>query len=295
MLGVVVVNYRSERMTIEYVRSELDKITIAHCIVIVNNSAEPKTTCALANGLDADIVYDVYKEIDKTKRIFVIDEPDNLGFAKGNNLGVHFLRNHFESNFILFSNNDIRFLNNDVVERLVQKLQVLPQVGIIGPQVIGLEGENQSPEPYYPFYLRFFTRYWLTPFLSESLKKKWLKFNYSEDAKEGWHYKVMGSFFLVKTDDFIKCGMMDPQTFLYGEEVILTERMRSIGKSVYYYPEVSVLHEHGATIATYASSKRIRSMQIQSEKYYYKKYKKISHFSLWLGTLSANLYNVLKR
>lgn len=295
MLAVIVVNYRSEKLTIEYVRSELNKIKIAYYIVIVNNSAETESNNALANGIDAEIISDIYGEIDKTKSRFIIAEVNNLGFAKGNNLGVQFLQNHFENEFILFSNNDIRFLNDNVVERLVRQLKSLPEIGVVGPRVIGLRGENQSPEPYYPFYLRFFTRYWLTPFLSESLKNKWLKFNYAEHAKEGWHYKVMGSFFLVKTEDFISCGMMDSETFLYGEEVILTERMRSIGKAVYYYPQVAVLHEHGATIASHTSAKRMRDIQMQSEKYYYKKYRKISPFMLWLGTLSANFYNMLKR
>ena len=59
-----------------------------------------------------------------------------------------------------------------------------------------------------------------------SLKRKQMRFNlnYAQNAQEGYHYKVMGSFFMLRAKDFFDCGEMDPHTFLFAEETILTER-----------------------------------------------------------------------
>ena len=206
-------------------------------------------------------------------------------------MGVEFATKHFDINYILFTNNDIRFLNCNVIEALISKLDSLNnEIALIGPRVIGLDGKNQSPEPYYPFWNRYVWMYWLTPFLSSSRKGKFFKLDYSQTAKEGIHYKIMGSFFIVKKIDFLSCGMLDPNTFLFSEEVILTERLNSIGRKVYYYPDVAVLHEHGMTISNHLDKKKKLLTQFISESYYYSCYKNVSELSIFIGRLSVNLY-----
>ena len=87
---------------------------------------------------------------------------------------------------------------------------------------------------------------------------------------------------------------MDPNTFLYGEEIILSERMKSIGKYSYYYPDVSILHEHGATIRKNKSQKMVSEMTFESESYYYSKYMNVPQVFIYLGKLSHLLYTSIK-
>lgn len=294
MLATIIVNYRSESKTIDYVKNELGKVSLPNIVVVVNNAATPDSDTLLATELNAEIVYDIEIPINKDTKLFILSHPDNLGFAKGNNLGATFIMKYFAVKYLLFSNNDIRLITDNAVERLIKKLEELRNVGLIGPRVIGLKGENQSPEPYYPFSLRYFWRFWLVPLLPKKLGGKLLKLDYAEKAEEGIHYKIMGSFFVVKAADFITCDMMDPNTFLYGEEIILTERMRRINREVYYYPLVSVLHEHGITISKYENVKRMRRLQFESESYYYRKYRNTNHIAIKLAGISLNLYSLLK-
>ena len=119
--------------------------------------------------------------------------------------------------------------------------------------------------------------------------------DYSQKATEGKHYKIMGSFFIVRAPEFIECGMMDPNTFLYGEEVILSERLLAINKYSFFYPVVSVVHEHSQTITQYYDNKKSILEQFKSESYYYRVYKGVSRFSVLLGKLSLNLYLKLKK
>ena len=294
MLAIIIVNYKSEARTVKYVEEELGKIGIPHVIVVVNNSATDESNQVLAKALNAPIV-DAHEMLStQGTGVYIVPHQDNLGFAKGNNLGAEFSMKNFDIDYFLFTNNDIRLESVNVVEKLLAKLEMLKGVGMIGPRVIGLDGKEQSPEPYYPFWKRYVWMYWMTPFLSTEKKIKLFQLDYPEKAKEGIHYKLMGSFFMVKADDFVSCGMMDSNTFLFGEEVILTERLKAIGKDVYYDPSVTVVHEHGATISNAFKQKRILRTQFKSESYYYRTYRGISQFSLWVGRLSVEFYLLLK-
>ncbi|HCV80294.1 MAG: hypothetical protein CMP12_19090 [Zunongwangia sp.] len=293
MLSIIIVNYKNEQQTIAYVKSELSKVTLEHIVVVVNNSATEISNEILAKELNAKIV--CKNELKNTdEKIFIIPHLDNLGFAKGNNLGAEFSLRYFDVDFFIFSNNDIRFLDDNVVEKMIMKIKKLPHVGILGPKVVGLDGKKQSPEPYYSFVHRYFLRYWVYPFFPNKIKRKLLKIEYTQLAVEGEYYKVMGSFFLVRALDFVKVGMMDSNTFLYAEEAILTERMKAINKSVYYLPTVAVLHEHGATISKNASSKAMKKFQFESESYYYHKYRGVPKWLISVGEKSLSLYSYLK-
>lgn len=295
MLAIIIVNYKNEQKTIDYVQQELSKIKINHRIVIiVNNGATDQSDHILTDSLHASLVHDIDKSY-PSHPCYIISNPENSGFAQGNNLGATFAKNHFQPDFILFSNNDIRLLSENVVEILIEKLKALPTAGMIGPKVIGLDGGLQSPEPYFPFWDNYIWIYLCTPFVSIQYKRKRFKMDYAFYAKEGFHYKIMGSFFIVKARDFYSCGMMDPNTFLFNEEVILSERMKSIGKLAYYYPEVSILHEHGKTIQKFNSNKRIRNLMFDSASYYYRRYRKVSPITIFIGNIVRHLLNTLKR
>ena len=295
MLGVIIVNYKNEDKTIEYVKEELIKIQTQNIIVVVNNSATDESDANLKTALSAELVHDIGKIEDKNQRCFIVSHSDNLGFAKGNNLGAEFLLKHFSINHFLFSNNDIRFIDNNAVEALIDKIDLLPNVGVIGPNIIGVDGRKQSPDPYYSFWARYFWMYWLTPFMSKNVKIRLFRLNYNEQAQEGVHYRVMGSFFIVKAVDFVACGMMDPNTFLFSEEMILSERMKAIGRDVYFYPAVTIFHEHNLTISKYIANKKKFMLRFESECYYYRTYRNVSLLSIFIGKLSFQFYLSLGR
>lgn len=281
MIGVVVINYHSEEKTIEFVRTELAKIRSDYAVVIVDNGS---------TELSRDRLLEAFKGADQY--VFVAPSDENLGFARGNNLGAEVARNQFSPDVLLFANNDIRLVDLDTVDRMAAKLKSLDEAGALGPKVVGLDGRLQSPEPFISFWDRHVALYWrnLLPFKS---KPFWVE--YSQTAEEGYHYRVSGSFFMVKAEDYFACGEMDPNTFLYSEEMILSERLRKIGKGVYYYPEVSVVHEHGATTRKYYDKVRIRELKYQSEKYYYKTYIGTPKWQFPVGNLTYSLKKLLKR
>lgn len=294
MLAIIIVSYKSNEQTVKYVQKISGNVSLPHKIVVVNNGAMPGDSEDLAACIRAELCSVDATCDDAHPQAFVIDNPENSGFAKGNNIGARFAIDSLHADKLLFSNNDIRLLDEDVVDKMATVLDNISEAGIVGPKIVGLDGRLQSPEPYMSFAQRHIWMYLCTPFISKERKRELFAFDYAENAAEGFHYKLMGSFFMVRSIDFANCGMMDEGTFLYSEEPILTERMASIGLKPYYLPSVSVLHEHSKTISRTLDSRKQDALQFESEVYYYRKYKAVGRLQVLIARLIRSFLYIAK-
>lgn len=291
-IGIIIVDYKSASDTIRYINNEISKISYPYRIAIVNNAATAASNKEYIDELGAILVDPNKNYTDSTDKIFIIPSHENLGFAKGNNLGADFIIKNFKCEYLLFSNNDIIIKHGDIVKKLIEKIEYDSNIGLIGPEVIGLNGERQSPEPFIPMSDRYVWMYILTPFISKDYKRKRFKLNYASIATEGYHYRVMGSFFIMPAKTFLEIGTMDSNTFLYAEEMIIAERLKRIGKKVYFYPHSTVIHAHGTTTKKHLGQKKISIIQSISEKYYYTNYCGVKN---WKANLYLAIYNLISK
>jgi GT2 family glycosyltransferase len=266
-------------------------------VVVVNEyeNQSVKDYLKLGNSIFIHI-QDLYNnQIDYCKfDNFIILSDNNLGFSKANNLAVKFISSFFMLEELLFVNNDILIPNCDVYQKLSDKLNNNINIGIIGPKILGLDNNCQSPERYYSLYEKYLFLPYSTLFLSKQRKNKLFNLNYSNTATEGFHYKLMGCFMLMKYSTFKECGMMDENTFLYSEEIILSERLAKISKFNYYLPDVSVIHIH-----EYSTSKKFKTFEknkliFKSEIYFYKEYKNCSSFEIFFVKLFYYIFLFFK-
>lgn len=277
MLGIVLINYHSEDELTAFIKNELQHIKVPCKIVVVNNSYSESSqerlhkgfkTVGLAHLLDVSI--------------FIITKNENLGYARANNFGAQFLKQKINPKYLLFSNTDIVLRDSNVVDELVAALQRLSNdVAVIGPRVLGLDGMDQSPHPKISFSRYLAWR--LFPFLKGKIKLLKLKKGTKDKnniAQEGYCYWVSGCFMLVKSKDFFKVNGFDENTFLYGEEKILAERLLKINKQMYYYPDVAILHEQGGTTNQNIISDTLNYYLLSSTHYYYQHYLKAPKFCL---------------
>ena len=264
MLGIVIVNYRSDDLTVRFVQGQLTRITLPYQVVVVDNGATAREAEALQRRIPKAVVL----------------PAENRGFAAGNNIGIRYLLGHGHPDRILLTNNDIAFVSDGVVETLAQVLDAHPEVGIVGPEVIGPDGRRQGPEPYQGMWKRFFWMYFSTPFLSRQAKRRLFDLDYAENATEGIHDKLVGAFMVVDTDSLVRAGLFDEGTFLYAEENILSDRMAAIGRSCWFCPAVRVLHNQGQTIGKSLDARRQDMLQFESMAYYYRKYRGYGPFSV---------------
>ena len=290
MVGVIIVNYHNQPMTIHFTKNELAKLPDDLNVVIVNNDATVQSDHELVTALDAEVVnLELFRK--SASGVYVISSQENLGFAKANNLAVNFINRYLKNEYLLCANNDVILLDTYIIRQLINKLEVDSQIGMIGPRIEGVKGEKQSPFPYQSFWDRYVRMYLYTPFLSQEKKADRFGLNYSEKASEGFHYRIMGSFFMMRLADYNAIEGMDPNTFLYAEEMILSERLKKINKGVYYYPEAFVQHIHGATTHKSMSSDSILAEQMKSECYYYHQYLHVPKWELLIG---CHLYKYIQ-
>lgn len=273
MLGIVIVSYHSDDLTVRFVREELAKVTLPFRLVVV------------ANGYDAAQAGRLAERIPDA----VVLPAENRGFAAGNNLGVRWLEENVHPTYILLTNNDIHFVSDHVVESLVDTAIAHPEAGAVGPEIVGPDGNRQGPEPYMSLWDRYVWMYLSTPFLSARKKRERFSLEYPAQANAGCHYKISGSCMLVDADAFRRAGMFDERTFLYGEENILSDRFSGIGRKMYFDPSVRVLHDHGTTIVRYHDDRKRALLQFDSMAMYYRHYRGYSGLSLRLARILFSL------
>ena len=283
MLGIIVVIYKSHEQTLAYVSRQLPKIALEHRTVVVDLASDVAVSKELAEKIGAVWLENGEDDIPAAP-LYVLHTPENLGYARGNNLGVKFLLGiDGTMDKMLFSNDDIEFLSDNVVDVLAERLDTMPDVGCIGPMVVDLKGKLQGPGYRRPEIGYTVRRNFGEPLLGAA---RYSLVDGRERVSEKV-YMVEGCFHLVRTENFLAAGMFDERTFLYWEERILSERLAKIGKSVYYEASVKILHYIGNTIKKQAPNLLLVKCELAGQRIYYCNYRNISLFAKGLLGVSA--------
>lgn len=289
-IGIIIVSYHNPKGTERYLKKELTKLSFPYTLIVVDVDASPESSKKLAEscGLFYLEENNTAASIPRTNK-YLISCRKNLGYARGNNLGVKFLNKCGNFTHYLFSNDDIEIKDPNTLTKLAEKLDADSSLGCIGPRIIGLDGHDQSP------HMRYISPYrmigWnILPFLRT---KKGRVNILQQKPSNSICYWVCGAFMMVKADYFLQAGMFDDSTFLYFEEVILAERLLQINKKVYFLADVEVLHYEGGS----SSNINLRKQQflIDSQVLYYKKYKHVSSFIIHLYKLSFIIHNLFNK
>ena len=270
MVGIVVLIYKSHEQVLAYVRNELPKIGVPHRTLIVDTGSERAHAERLAAELGVAVVTaeDTAVEGD----LFVLHVEENLGYARGNNLGVDYLLRRFpEIDSFLITNDDIQFISSNVVDKLTEKISSFSDVAVIGPRIVNLRDEEQLPELTPPSIGWEIRRNILLPILGKHLKGRM-----QEKVESGYVFRLEGCFMLIKKDDFLACGKFDERTFLYREEAILSERLRAIGKRMYYDDSVTIRHFVGNTTSKKAPNLLLLECELFGQRLYFGEYAKSS-------------------
>lgn len=296
MLGIIIIAYHSAQLTIDFIRREMKNIDVPWVCCIVNNAAIESDTKVITDGTGAETVGEnLVTDAPKEGEIYIIPSAENLGFAKGNNLGVKFLMQNFDCDYLLFSNNDIEIKSPNCLSRLIETLESNPEIGAIGPRIMSLDGSEQLPHDGYVSIYRQIGWH-LLPFLRKKHKQVAVEdMSTAEKRSSGYTYWTQGSFFVMRMKDFLKVGMFDPNTFLYAEEPILAEKLKRIGKRFYYENSVSVLHYEGGTIVKQHGSRKSDFMVMESNCYYYLQYLHYHPLLVWLYRTTFKLNRFFMR
>lgn len=308
MYSLILVDYNGLEPTMAYVDAcigALGKKGASHIVIVENGNVENgPSRLAEKYGLwqtaELEGISQVlYRFSVNGYEIVYCDSGDNLGYAKGNNLGAQIAQALWADPYYIISNNDLVFETEFDLDTAQALFDSDPGIGIIGPRVTTPQGDSQSPHKWISAYRRLVVFISLCSFrniLPGKLYKK-LKSRLCEDlcfdavtGPCGW---VSGCFMILRASAFHEAGMFDPHTFLYGEEPILSRRMERAGYSVWFCKELSVIHNHAQTTKNAISRLRVLELDFQAMCYYYKTYTSASSFVLWLAKWNFAVFKCL--
>lgn len=301
MYSLIIVDYNSLDNTNEYVLSCKEKLGVsgASHVVIVENGMFDGTLekMKLIFGDYAiceidGVQQNVYKFQKDFQEIYYCCSGANLGYAKGNNLGIKIAKSVWDDLYYIVSNNDLVFEKKIDLSLIEDVFKNNLSVGVIGPSIITPLGEMQSPRRWQSASHRLIFNYWIGAFggLFGFETRKRLLDKYANDtiqnADSGLFAWVSGCFMFIRAEAFEKAGMFDESTFLYAEEMMLSKRMQKVGYYVYYFKDLEVIHNHAATTKKSISQLKMTEIDFYANYHFYKNYTSTPSVILFLAMLS---------
>jgi GT2 family glycosyltransferase len=178
----------------------------------------------------------------------------NLGFGAANNVALLQARGRY---FVLL--NSDAFLQPGALQTSIRHMDEDPACGLAGGRLTGRDGRLQPSSRMFSTPLdelivlsglaarypksRFFGRF----------DRTWA--DDRQPAQVDW---VPGAFCIIRPQALVRSGLFNPAFFLYWEEVDLCRRIQQSGYTVWYWPDVSIVHIGGE------SSRQLKQMEVSS-------------------------------
>jgi GT2 family glycosyltransferase len=173
----------------------------------------------------------------KFPQVFVIENTENVGFAKGNNQAIQ----QSSGSYVLLLNSDT-VVKEGALENLVKFMDETPQAGASGPLLLNSDGSLQVSCYPFPNLSREFWR-----LLHFDLIRPYGTYN-----MWGWDRTInrrvdaiQGACLLLRRSVIDQVGMLDPDYFMYTEEIDLCYRIQKTGLELYWVPQAEVIHYGG--------------------------------------------------
>jgi len=196
----------------------------------------------------------------------LIKSPENLGFAKGNNVAIR----ECQGRYIALVNPDVIVLPG-CLDALADFLDQNPNVGNVGPRVLNPDMTMQSTCRRFPTLWNNFCD---ATGLATKFKKSRLfagehMFYFPHDRTLAVDVLV-GCFSFIRHETFDDVGLLDEKLFMYGDDVDWCRRARKAGWEVVFFPGAQAIHDRGQITAPYPV--RFAVAQQKSILYYWSKY-----------------------
>ena len=273
-IGIVVLNYKNFRETIECVKSLLLQEDVLFTIVIVDNGSSNES-------------YDEFRrQFKNNDNIFIIKSDINLGYAKGNNLGIKYLRNKGVKN-IFIANSDLLFKSPYVLKQIKEAYE--PGIGLINPIICNPDGKIDQRVFYKKrlLYLRMLKKFieWYfgktISFSKISCDDSQAEYIKGITGTQSDRYIVAGSGFMLTEDFFDKYIGLYPGTFLYYEEWATIILLHKAHLKTKVAETDSIIHKGGAS-----TPDNIKTMTEERRKICFNSWKAI--FLLAIGRKNIN-------
>lgn len=208
----------------------------------------------------------------------VLLNNENLGFAKGNNVGYVYAKKKYNPDYIIAMNNDVLVQDVNFFNK-IEDLYSEYNYAVLGPDIIAVKnGAHQNPMMLKPYskqqvkkiiqqrkrWLRIYPLYYIAINIKNKVKKtikNIVKYKAKEQEDHLYKNKIIknpvlhGACLIFSKTYIVKEEVVfNPNTFLYFEEDILHYYCNKNGYTMLYSSDLSVEHlEDVSTDMTFKS------------------------------------------
>ena len=276
-LSVIILNYN--------VRYFLEQ-----CVLSVQKALE---------GIDGEIIVVDNASIDdscvmmkeKFPLVKLIENKENSGFPKGNNIGV----TEAKGEYICILNPDTVVAEDTFSKILNSKFKIQnSKLGIVGCKLIDGTGnflpecKRGVPTPWVAI-TKIFGLYKFFP------NSKYFNQYYAQHLSENNSGEIailVGAFLMMKRQLYIDLGGFDEDCFMYSDDIDLCYLALKSGKKNYYYHETSIIHYKGES--TVRDEKYVQRFR-QAMQFFYKKHFGGSYFFDVLMKIGTFVFSLVKK
>ncbi len=173
----------------------------------------------------------------------LLQQYKNLGFTGGNNLGIAERRGRHA----LLLNSDT-IVHPGAIKALLAAEKEHPEIGILGPKLLNPDGSLQ-------FSCRRFPNPVAALFRNTPLGRLFPKNRFTRDyLMTDWDHSVprevdwvSGAALLIREEALEKVGGLDPDFFMFCEDIDLCWRAKDAGFPTWYFPSAVISHKIGSS------------------------------------------------
>lgn len=211
-------------------------------------------------------------EYERADDVTVVLNEENLGFARGNNVGFRFAKYELKADFIVLLNSDTLLLDDLFVD-LVEKEYKKSEFAVLGPMIKKTDtpfpvkmGRNSimSKKECLWFIFKLQCYYFMSFIGIDTLFRRSKNVNAIKNEtpirhKRKENVQLEGCFLIFSKKYFNRFDGLNPKTFLYLEEALLFLRLQRNGLISVYLPDLQILHlGQGSTNTVYNSYNKKR-------------------------------------
>ncbi len=296
-VSIIIVNYNAGDFLWKCLESIQTNVSnkISYEVIVVDNASSD------------DSIQKVKSEKLKVKSLQIIENEENLGFSKANNIGVK----EAVGRYLLFLNPDT-VIFKDTLETLVT---FMDKTATAGAATCFLElpsgklddGAHRGfPTPWNAFsYFSGLAKLFPHTLLFNGYNLGWRSLNKTHEVDA-----IVGAFMLVRREAGEQIGWWDEDYFFYGEDLEFCFQLKEKGWKIYFVPDVKTMHykgvtsgikKHSAEVSTAdlatkqrATKARFEAMKIFYRKHYQKKYPGLVNKLVFMGINLKLLQNTRK-
>ena len=220
ILSVIIVSYNSSsflELCLHSVAKAISQLEIESEVIVVDNSSSDDS-CEVLNN--------------KFPFVQLIQNDENIGFSKANNLGV----SKAKGKYICILNPDT-VLQENTFDEILKFYKSNIKVGFVGCQMIDGNGMflKESKRVIPSIFSSFMKVLGISKFYYSALDKD----------KRGYIDILAGAFMFVEKTIYDSVKGFDEDYFMYGEDIDLSYKALKKGYSNYYLGDVKIIHFKG--------------------------------------------------